>query len=97
MLCVYADYDANSKAEAYYLAALLNAASVSLAIKAYHPQGLMGEQGFERTSFEVCAIPPFDANNPQHAELAELSRAAHAEIVFMRDGKPKGGVAALMN
>jgi hypothetical protein len=88
--------DAASEEEAHFLAALLNAPSVSIAIKAYQTRGIYhGERHIQRTPFEACAIPPFDANNAQHTELAELSRAAHAEIVFMRESKPKGGVAAL--
>jgi methylase of polypeptide subunit release factors len=89
-------YDAVSKEEAHYLAALLNAPAVSIAIKAYQTRGIYhGERHIQRTPFEACAIPPFDASNPQHAELSALSIAAHEQIVFMRESKPKGGVAAL--
>ena len=34
--------------------------------------------------FEACAIPIFDAENPDHLELARLSQAAHARIEEMK-------------
>jgi hypothetical protein len=75
--------------EAHYLCALLNAPCVDEAIKLYQTRGLFGERDITRTPFEACAIPPFAAADPDHRELARLSRAAHAVIA---DVRPQGEV-----
>ncbi len=76
--------------EAHYLCALLNAPCVDEAIKVFQTRGIYkGERDIHRTPFEACAIPPFDAADPDHRELARLSREAHAVIA---DVRPQGGV-----
>lgn len=84
-------YDAENLEEAHYLCALLNAESVDKAIKAYQTRGIFkGERDIHRTPFEANAIPPFDAKNADHTELARLSREAHDVIAAM---KASGGLS----
>lgn len=84
--------------EAHYLCALLNATNVDKAIKAYQSRGkgIVGERDISRTPFEACAIPPFDADNPQHQALAALSQSAHEAVAaFKTSGGLSGGVVAI--
>jgi hypothetical protein len=79
--------------EAHYLCAILNAASVSKAIKPYQTRGIYaGERHISRTPFEACAIPPFDRQNSEHMELVALSVSAHQEIDFLRHSPLSGKV-----
>lgn len=83
-------YETADSDEAHYLCALLNAPCVDEAIKAFQTRGIYkGERDITRTPFEACAIPPFAAADPDHVELARLSRAAHAVIA---DVRPQGEV-----
>ena len=52
------------------------------AIKAFQSRGkgVVGERDIHRTPFEACAIPLFDAANPDHIELARLSQHSHMII-----------------
>ena len=52
--------------------------------KAHQPEGLWGARHIHRTPFEACAIPIFDAGDPDHQELARLSIAAHDKIDEMK-------------
>lgn len=80
-------YDAISENEAHYLCALLNAPCVDDAIKAYQTRGIYkGERDIHRTPFEASTIPPFDPANPDHCELARLSREAHAAVEMLKTG-----------
>ncbi len=69
-------YRSRTKEEAHFLSALLNAPCVNRAIKSYQTRGLFGERHIHRRPFEVCPIPQFDVNNPDHQQLAALSEAA---------------------
>lgn len=60
--------------EGHYLCAMLNSDIVNERIKAYQPQGLYGERDIHRRPFEVCPIPPFDSDDPEHKRLVELGR-----------------------
>ena len=83
-------YETADNDEAHYLCALLNAPCVDEAIKVFQTRGIYkGERDITRTPFEACAIPPFDAADPDHRELARLSREAHDLIAAAR---PEGGV-----
>ena len=88
--------DTESESEAHYLCAVLNATPVNEAIKAYQSSGTFGERDITRTPFEACAIPPFDAANPLHRQLAALSQSAHDDVyqhyLIMN---PSGGQVAL--
>lgn len=86
-------YRSTTKEEAHYLSALLNAPCVNGAIKSHQTRGLFGERHIHRRPFEVCPLPQFDPNNPDHQQLAALSEAAHA-IVARLHLSPNGvGVA----
>jgi hypothetical protein len=83
-------YETTDADEAHYLCALLNTPCVDEAIKIFQTRGIYkGERDITRTPFEACAIAPFDAADPDHRELARLSRKAHAVIAAAR---PEGGV-----
>lgn len=77
-------YSAPTEAEAHYLCAILNSPFVNYEIKAHQPEGLWGARHIQRTPFEACAIPIFEADNPDHLELARLSIAAHEKIEEMK-------------
>ena len=77
-------YTAPTLEEAHYLCAILNSPVVNDEIKAHQPEGLWGARHIQRTPFEACAIPIFDADNPDHLELARLSQEAHAKIEEMK-------------
>lgn len=77
-------YLAETKNEAHYLCALLNSPFVNDEIKAHQPEGLWGARHIQRTPFEACSIPIFEADNPDHLELARLSIAAHEKIEEMK-------------
>jgi hypothetical protein len=80
-------YETALEAEAHYLCAILNAPCVDEAIKAYQTRGIYkGERDITRTPFEACAIPPFSAADPDHCELARLSRDAHTAIDMLKAG-----------
>ncbi len=70
--------------EAHYLCAILNSPHVNESIKQHQSQGLWGHRDIHRTPFEACAIPIFEADNPDHLELARLSQEAHAKIEEMK-------------
>ncbi|NLE45576.1 MAG: N-6 DNA methylase [Chloroflexi bacterium] len=75
-------FDTYSLEEAHYLCALLNAPCVDHAIKDFQARGkgVVGQRHIHRTPFESCPILPFDQENPDHLELARLSREAHAIV-----------------
>ena len=77
-------YTAPTEAEAHYLCAVLNAPFVNEEIKAHQPEGLWGARHIQRTPFEACPIPIFEADNPDHLKLARLSIAAHEKIEEMK-------------
>jgi hypothetical protein len=75
-------FDTESIDEAHYLAALLNAPCVDIAIKVHQTRGIYkGERDIHRTPFEACIIPAFDATTLEHLALAQLSIAAHLIII----------------
>lgn len=77
-------FSPDSLKEAHYLCAVLNSPYVNESIKKHQSQGLWGERDIHRTPFEACAIPIFDADNPDHLELARLSQEAHDKIEEMK-------------
>src|SRR5262249_20805629 len=77
-------YRSITKEEAYFLAALLNAPCVDNAIKAYQTRGIyVGPRDIGRRPFEVCAIPQFNQDNPDHQQLALLSQNAHKVVATL--------------
>ena len=77
-------FTAQSETEAHYLCAILNSQVVNEEIKTHQPEGLWGARHIQRTPFEACAIPIFDADDSHHQELARLSLAAHAKITELK-------------
>lgn len=73
-----------TETEAHFLCAILNSQPVDEQIKAHQPEGSWGARHIHRTPFEACAIPIFEADNPDHLELARLSIAAHEKIEEMK-------------
>lgn len=87
-------YRSSSKEEAHFLAAVLNAPCVDSAIKAYQTRGIyVGPRDIHRRPFEVCAIPQYDPNNPQHQQLAVLSETAQSVVATL--DLFQGGVVAV--
>jgi hypothetical protein len=75
--------------EGDYLCSMLNSYVVNERIKAYQPQGLYGPRDIHRRPFEVCPIPPFDENDPQHIRLSDLGKECRellTNIVLKMDG-----------
>lgn len=70
----------NVEEEAHYLVGILNAESINSAIKPYQTQGLQGERDIHRRPFEVCAIPLYNANDPDHVRIAELAKSANRRL-----------------
>ena len=68
-------FAAKKEAEAHYLCAVINSKPVRDFIKTFSSAG----RGFGAPSvMQHVAIPQFDAENPLHTKLAELSQALHA-------------------
>ena len=76
-------YRSSTEAEAHFLVALLNAPCVDAAIKGYQTRGLFGARHIHRRPFEVCAIPRFNQDNPDHQQLVLLSQAAHKVVATL--------------
>ncbi len=85
-------YRSDSPDEVHFLSALLNAPCVDAAIKIHQTRGLFGARHIHRRPFEVCPIPPFDADNADHRRLAALSQEAHALVAAL--DLTAGGVVA---
>ena len=64
--------------EAHYLCAVLNTDRVNDAIKAVQTLGQQGPRDIHRRPLEEVPIPRYDAEDPRHTELADVSREAHA-------------------
>ena len=74
---------AESGDEAHYLAALLNSSIVGFLVQSH---SVRGGKGFGSPGMlEYVGIRRFDAENPEHRELACLSRAAHQAAVIGAD------------
>ena len=76
----FADYTTyvfftNNICEAHYLAAYLNSPQVNEAIKPFQTHGQQGERDICKRILDV-PLPLFDADNPDHRELAELGALA---------------------
>jgi len=86
-------YRSSTEAEAHFLVALLNAPCVDAAIKGYQTRGLFGARHIHRRPFEVCAIPRFNQDNPDHQQLVLLSQAAHKVVATLDLAESKVVVA----
>jgi len=72
--------ETESKEEAYYLAAILNAPIVDARIKPIQARGLWGPRHICKKVLEL-PIPSFDPGNPDHQALAELGQACTRKVV----------------
>jgi len=66
--------DTDSREEAYYLCAVLNSASLDLAIKPMQSKGDFGPRDIHKKMWEL-AIVQYDANNRENRDLAALGSA----------------------
>jgi len=71
-------------AEAHYMAAFLNAPYVDSVIKPHQTKGQWGERDIHRRPFEVVGIPKFDAKDPRHLKLAEISQQCHQKVAALK-------------
>lgn len=89
-------YATRKRAEADYLAAILNSSIVNELIKPFQSVGLQGERDVHKKVLEL-PIPLFDAGNPDHiamANLGEEARKQAAKIVANAKGDVwPGGLA----
>lgn len=69
-------YSTKDKQEALYLSAILNSETPNLKIKDFQTRGLFGPRDIHKKILDVF-FPRFDANNPSHTTLANLSQKAH--------------------
>lgn len=63
---------ARSKEEALYLAGMLNSAAMSEAIKDFQPDGGFGKRHIHKIPYKM--IPPFNEDNPVHAEITKRTQ-----------------------
>jgi hypothetical protein len=73
-----------SDREAHFLAAVLNTPFVNEAIKEVQTRGAFGARHIHRRPFEKLPIPEFNAQDPRHERLAELSAIAHDRLANTR-------------
>ncbi len=74
---------AATRKEADYLCAFLNAPHVNDLIKPFQTQGQQGERHIHKRILNI-PLPLFDADNPDHRDLAELgARAAQKAAAFV--------------
>lgn len=67
-------YYPKSIEEGDYLCSILNSQVVNDRIKAYQPEGLFGARDIHRRPFEVCPIPIYDEQDPEHIRLSSLGK-----------------------
>jgi SAM-dependent methyltransferase len=85
----------SNAAEAQFVAAVLNSASVNDVIKPFQSTGLLGERDIEKKLLDV-PIPLFDSENVSHRKLSELGSEAHrqAAVVIQDQNFPSGSSLA---
>ncbi len=72
----------NSRAEAHYLTAVLNANEINEAIKPFQSMGLMGQRDIHKKVLDL-PIPTYDPNKSGHRSLAELGARAESEVATL--------------
>jgi type I restriction-modification system DNA methylase subunit len=75
-------YDTNDDTEAHYLCAALNSTTLNKSVKSFQPKGAYGHRDIGRRLF-MQPIPRFKETNPQHLELADISKKCHQIISSM--------------
>jgi len=86
--CTNYFYESDSADEAYYLSAVLNAPSVSLAVKPFQPRGLYGARDLGPRPLQL-RLARFDHSKPSHAQLSALGRECHelaSSYVYTKPG-----------
>jgi SAM-dependent methyltransferase len=68
----------DSEAEAHYICAAVNSSPANFAARAYSQEG--GKSFGDPHILEHIRIPRFEAENPVHRRLSEVSREAHALV-----------------
>jgi len=71
--------------EGDYLCSILNSKTVNTLIKKYQPEGLFGTRHIHRRPFEVCPIPIFDKNDPNHMQLSILGKECRLKMEKMKN------------
>ena len=87
-------YATRSRAEANYLAAILNASVVNELIKPFQSVGLQGERDIHKKVLEL-PIPLFDAKTPEHVALAKLGAEAGRQAKKVSAERGEGWPAGL--
>lgn len=72
-------YFTDDPAEAFYITSFLNSATANLLIKDFQAKGLYGARHVHKKILDVY-FPKFDPTNPDHLQLARLSKAAHEKV-----------------
>lgn len=86
-----------SLAEAHYLAALLNSATVDNAIKPFQTKGRFGagsgkgQRDIHRRPYEIVPIPKYDASADEHQELSDLGKRCRNLVAKMNLSGPDSG------
>ena len=80
-------FETDDDAEAHYLCAVLNAPSISEAVKPFQPVGAYGPRDIGRRPL-MLSIPKFDPKNAAHLSLAKLSLEAHAIVASIKFSGP---------
>ena len=71
-----------SESEAYYLIATINSNELAAATETFMPRGLYGARHFHKHGWKL-PIPRYDASDPLHVHLSELSKAAESECAAL--------------
>ncbi|MGB9914657.1 MAG: N-6 DNA methylase [Candidatus Bathyarchaeales archaeon] len=72
-------YETNDENEANFICSILNSNVLNESIKPLQPRGLFGEREIQRRPF-MFSISKFDDKDPQHLELAQISKQCHERL-----------------
>ena len=97
--------ECESRAEAHYLCAILNAPLIDSAIKGFQTKGAFGvkygkgQRDIHRRPFEVVNIPLYQPGEPLHEKLVTLSERCHDTVEVILSGMEKisGNIGMLRN
>ena len=74
----------SSEDEGYYVLAILNSKELATAAEKFMTKGLFGARDFEKHGWKL-PIPRYEADDPLHARLSELGKAAEQECQALID------------
>ena len=69
-------FETNRKEEAHYVCTILNAPSISKAVKPFQPDGAYGKRDIGPRPF-MLRIPEYDENNGNHKQLVDIGIDCH--------------------